>query len=148
MNKANLEKLPQAEGADYFIVLDPKEGIVHHTYTADLGRSFGHDHIKDAQHDGVASASRWVVRPVYASPQDQDDKAARMKVAAALDCEGVNFAWSYLSGAIKELVKAERELVQLKSQTQAEARDAESDYQRGYRHGYNRRDAEVQGALL
>lgn len=28
------------------------------------------------------------------------------------------------------------------------ARDAESDYQRGYRHGYNRRDAEVQGALL
>lgn len=33
-------------------------------------------------------------------------------------------------------------------QAQAEARDAESDYQRGYRHGYNRRDAEVQGALL
>ncbi|BDR10708.1 hypothetical protein CTR2_R40460 [Comamonas thiooxydans] len=31
---------------------------------------------------------------------------------------------------------------------QADARDAESDYQRGYRHGYNRRDAEVQGALL
>lgn len=31
---------------------------------------------------------------------------------------------------------------------QAEARDAESAYQRGYRHGYNRRDAEVQGALL
>ena len=31
---------------------------------------------------------------------------------------------------------------------QADARDAESDYQRGYRHGYNRRDAEVLGALL
>ena len=31
---------------------------------------------------------------------------------------------------------------------QADARDAESDYQRGYRHGYNRRDAEVPGALL
>ncbi|MEN2430895.1 Lar family restriction alleviation protein [Comamonas sp. F1-6] len=31
---------------------------------------------------------------------------------------------------------------------QADAQDAESDYQRGYRHGYNRRDAEVQGALL
>jgi hypothetical protein len=31
---------------------------------------------------------------------------------------------------------------------QADSRDAESDYQRGYRHGYNRRDAEVQGALL
>ena len=30
----------------------------------------------------------------------------------------------------------------------ADARDTESDYQRGYRHGYNRRDAEVQGALL
>lgn len=33
-------------------------------------------------------------------------------------------------------------------QPQADALDAESDYQRGYRHGYNRRDAEVQGALL
>ena len=33
-------------------------------------------------------------------------------------------------------------------QAQADARDAESEYQRGYRHGYNRRDAEVQGALL
>lgn len=33
-------------------------------------------------------------------------------------------------------------------QAQADARDAESDYQRGYRHGYNRRDAEVKGALL
>lgn len=33
-------------------------------------------------------------------------------------------------------------------QAQADAREAESDYQRGYRHGYNRRDAEVQGALL
>ena len=33
-------------------------------------------------------------------------------------------------------------------QAQADARDAESAYQRGYRHGYNRRDAEVQGALL
>ena len=30
----------------------------------------------------------------------------------------------------------------------ADALDPESDYQRGYRHGYNRRDAEVQGALL
>lgn len=33
-------------------------------------------------------------------------------------------------------------------QAHADARDVESDYQRGYRHGYNRRDAEVQGALL
>ena len=33
-------------------------------------------------------------------------------------------------------------------EVQAEAEDAESDYQRGYRHGYNRRNAEVQGALL
>lgn len=70
MNNANLEKLPQAEGADYFIVLDPKEGIVHHTYTADLGRSFGHDHIKDAQLDGVASAARWVVRPLFTAEPD------------------------------------------------------------------------------
>ncbi|AIJ45536.1 hypothetical protein O987_06965 [Comamonas testosteroni TK102] len=70
MNKANLEKLPQSEGADYFIVLDPKEGIVHHTYTADLGRSFGHDHIKDAQLDGVASAARWVVRPLFTAEPD------------------------------------------------------------------------------
>lgn len=124
MSKATLEKLPQSEGADYFIVLDPKEGIVHHTYTADLGRSFGHDHIKDAQERDSTTAHRWVVRPVFASPQVQDDKTARMKVAAALDCEGVNFSWPYLTGAIKELVKAERELVQLKSQTQADVRDA------------------------
>lgn len=127
MSKATLEKLPQSEGADYFIVLDPKEGIVHHTYTADLGRSFGHDHIKDAQERDSTTAHRWVVRPVFASPQAHDDKAARMKVAAALDCEGVNFAWTYLTGAIKELVKAERELVQLKSQAQADARNALTD---------------------
>lgn len=67
MSKAPLEKLPQSEGADYFIVLDPKEGIVHHAYTADLGRSFGHEHIKDAQLDGVTSAARWVVRPLFAT---------------------------------------------------------------------------------
>ena len=30
----------------------------------------------------------------------------------------------------------------------ADALDAETPYQRGYRHGYNQRDAEVQGALL
>lgn len=30
---------------------------------------------------------------------------------------------------------------------QTDARDAESDYQRGYRHGYNRSNAEVRGAL-
>ena len=35
------------------------------------------------------------------------------------------------------------------AQTQpADALDAETPYQRGYRHGYNQRDAEVQGALL
>ncbi len=33
-------------------------------------------------------------------------------------------------------------------QAQVDARDGESDYQRGYRHGYNRRCIEVQGALL
>lgn len=70
MSKATLEKLPQSEGADYFIVLDPKEGIVHHAYTADLGRSFGHEHIKDAQLDGVASAARWVVRPLFTAEPD------------------------------------------------------------------------------
>lgn len=70
MSKAPLEKLPQSEGADYFIVLDPKEGIVHHAYTADLGRSFGHEHIKDAQLDGVASAVRWVVRPLFTAEPD------------------------------------------------------------------------------
>lgn len=120
-----VEKLPQSEGADYFVVLDQEAGTVEFAYTADLGRAFGHDHIKDAQERDSATAHRWVVRPAYASPQAHDDKAARMKVAAALDCEGVNFAWSYLTGAIKELVKAERELVQLKSLAQADARDAE-----------------------
>ena len=58
------------------------------------------------------------------TPRAQADKKARMKIAAALGHEGVNFAWSYLTGAIKELVKAERELVQLKSLAQADARDA------------------------
>nr|WP_279089138.1 hypothetical protein [Comamonas thiooxydans] len=118
------KKLPQSEGADYFVILDQKAGTVEFAYTADLGRAFGHDHIKDAQERDSTTAHRWVVRPAYASPQAHDDKAARMKVAAALDCEGVNFAWSYLTEAIKELVKAERELVQLKSQAQADARDA------------------------
>ena len=118
------KKLPQSEGADYFVILDQKAGTVEFAYTADLGRSFGHDHIKDAQERDSTTAHRWVVRPAYASPQAHDDKGARMKVAAALDCEGVNFAWSYLTGAIKELVKAERELVQLKPLAQADASDA------------------------
>ena len=94
------EELPQAEGADYFVILDPEDGTVEFAYSADLGRDFGHEHIKDAQERDNESAHCWVVRPAYAAPQ------------------------------------------------QADARDAESEYQRGYRHGYNRRDAEVQGALL
>ena len=48
----------------------------------------------------------------------------------------------YLKQDLEALLTAEP------AHQQADARDAESDYQRGYRHGYNWRDAEVQGALL
>ena len=61
-------KLPQQEGADWFLVIDPKDGIIHFAYSAELGRSFGHEHIKDAQDAGDAKAKRWVVRPAYAQP--------------------------------------------------------------------------------
>ena len=63
-DKTPSPKLPQSEGADYFIVLDPEEDLVHFTYSADLGRSFGHEHIKDNQEAGRPAAKRWVVRPV------------------------------------------------------------------------------------
>ena len=44
--------------------------------------------------------------------------------------------------------KVELALKQLPApQAQADARDAESDYQRGYRHGYNRRWASVFGLV-
>ena len=46
------------------------------------------------------------------------DQKARMKIAAALGHEGVNFAWSYLTGAIKELVKADGERLELQPQAQ------------------------------
>ena len=74
---ANTEYLPQSESADWFLVIDPKEGIVHHAYSAELGRSFGHDHIKDAQIQGEASAKRWVVRPAYAAPNADTVKKAQ-----------------------------------------------------------------------
>ena len=64
---AQAAKLPQAEGADWFMVMDPGEGLVYHTYGADLGRSFGHEHIKYAQAQGDETAFRWVVRPAYRS---------------------------------------------------------------------------------
>lgn len=66
------EYLPQSEGADWFLVIDPKEGIVHHAYTAELGRSLGHDHIKDAQLQGDVTAKRWVVRPAFAAVDPVD----------------------------------------------------------------------------
>lgn len=49
----------------------------------------------------------------------QADQKARMKIAAALGHEGVNFAWSYLTGAIKELVKADGEHLELQPQALA-----------------------------
>lgn len=61
-------KTPQAEGADWFIVIDPGpdgDGAVF-AYDANLGREFGHDHIKDAQDREDTRAARWVVRPAYA----------------------------------------------------------------------------------
>lgn len=62
-------KLPQSEGADWFVVLCPRDGVVF-CYDADLGRSFGHDHIKDAMEDDRAGlAKNWVVRPAFAQAQ-------------------------------------------------------------------------------
>jgi len=64
-----VNRLPQAEGADFFAVIDPKDGASHYAYSADLGRSFGHEHIKDAMEDPelAPKAKRWVVRGlVYA----------------------------------------------------------------------------------
>lgn len=47
-----------------------------------------------------------------------------------------------------ERIKAlEQELAALRA-PQGDSREGESEYQRGVRHGYNRRDAEVKGALL
>ena len=67
------EELPQAEGADYFVILDPEDGTVEFAYSADLGRDFGHEHIKDAQEHDNESAHCWVVRPAYAAPHAQAD---------------------------------------------------------------------------
>lgn len=60
------DKLPQSEGADWFLVLD-EDGVVEIGYTADLGRSFGHEHINDAMQDSQLRhlAKNWVVRPAY-----------------------------------------------------------------------------------
>lgn len=56
-------------------------------------------------------------------------------------------ATGYKFDRLYDLIAAAREeLAGLTAATLPQ--DAESDYQRGYRHGYNRRDAEVQGALL
>ena len=56
-------------------------------------------------------------------------------------------ATGYKFDRLYDLIAAARdELAGLTAATSPQ--DSESDYQRGYRHGYNRRDAEVQGALL
>lgn len=70
------EELPQAEGADYFVILDPEDGTVEFAYSADLGRDFGHEHIKDAQERDNESAHCWVVRPAYAAPQQAEARDA------------------------------------------------------------------------
>lgn len=59
-------RLPQQEGADYFVVLDPEHGE-HFIYDAALGRSFGHEHIKDAQLQPElrSRANKWVVRRAW-----------------------------------------------------------------------------------
>lgn len=64
------EKLPQAEGADWFVVLCPRDGVVL-CYDADLGRAFGHEHIKASMEDDLEEfAKDWVVRPAFAQAQD------------------------------------------------------------------------------
>lgn len=73
------EELPQAEGADYFVILDPEDGTVEFAYSADLGRDFGHEHIKDAQESDNESAHCWVVRPAYAAPQQAEARDAEQE---------------------------------------------------------------------
>ncbi|MEG1281449.1 MAG: hypothetical protein RSD57_13465 [Comamonas sp.] len=95
-------KLPQAEGADYFLVLDPEDGTVEFAYTADLGRPFGHDHIKDAQEHNE-NANRWVVRPAYTSPvatQGEQPMVNMTPPATSRD------RWMYEQGRL-----AEREII-------------------------------------
>lgn len=58
-------KLPQQEGADYFVVLN-NDGDVEFAYNAQLGRDFGHDHIKNCQERDIP-VSGWVVRPAFAT---------------------------------------------------------------------------------
>ena len=82
----NTEYLPQSEGADWFLVIDPKEGIVHHAYSADLGRSFGHEHIKDAQMEGEATAKRWVVKPAYAALDMEHKWGCRANAFGSCTC--------------------------------------------------------------
>jgi len=65
-------KLPQQEGADWFLVVDSDDGSVPFAYPAELGRGFGHDHIKDAMDDDerAGEAKRWRVVPAFAWPDE------------------------------------------------------------------------------
>ena len=78
-----------------------------------------------------------------AAPEEQsltdDDAADLILETMAVHCQ--KDAWH-------QAIEVHRVLLSRYAEAAPQARDAESDYQRGYRHGYNRRDAEVQGALL
>ena len=75
-------------------------------------------------------------------------QAVPLKLIEAINTACGGNEWQGDAQAPDLLEPACRAIASLVPQAQADARDAESDYQRGYRHGYNRRDAEVQGALL
>ncbi len=64
------ERLPQSEGADFFVILD-KENNVQEAYNADLGRAFGQEFINEAIDSQEEGAENWKIRPVYSSPQDE-----------------------------------------------------------------------------
>ena len=74
-----MSKLPQAEDADWFLVIDPEDRSVVFGYPAEMGRSFGHDHIKDAMEDRAEFAKRWKVVPAFAAPQPQPAELPHIK---------------------------------------------------------------------
>lgn len=156
----------------------PEPYVVHHIYDAwsDYGAeddAFLNDGIEEKPQGKVRLFSEAQVRELLATATG---RAAQVVDAAAASPVAPNWKWmthpshnngnpipvfvfveqgvTYYRPFDTEATEFEWELRDdewaefAAPQPQADARDAESDYQRGYRHGYNRRDAEVQGALL
>ena len=113
------------------------EGMKPRAFFAALGVEMKHtmadDDLSMDEYDAMSDAenwSAWMPRPPIGDAWN---------LVAIFDTEDGPAAW---------WARTQKESREAEPQVQAGGRDAESDYQRGYRHGYNRRDAEVQGALL